>query len=165
MLEIHHSGLGPSIYKQISKKLLVAAYFVCVQAVGISVEFCSHIVRAFAVCTLPTRKERAGEALSRMGSSVSVLYASVDVVVVVAAVVVLVVVVVMEEEEEKEEELMGGEEDEKEGRRRGGVGARGRKRKKKRKSFEAVCYTDLCIHYKCLYNFVCFLFISYNTAL
>ena len=44
------------------------------QAVGISVEFCSHITRAFAVSTLPTRKERAKDALAHMGSSVSWLH-------------------------------------------------------------------------------------------
>ncbi|XP_076457250.1 NPC intracellular cholesterol transporter 1-like [Babylonia areolata] len=41
-----------------------------IMAIGISVEFCSHITRAFAVSTLPTRKERAKEALAHMGSSV-----------------------------------------------------------------------------------------------
>lgn len=41
-----------------------------IMAVGISVEFCSHIVRAFAVSTLPTRKERAKDAMAHMGSSV-----------------------------------------------------------------------------------------------
>lgn len=41
-----------------------------IMAIGISVEFCSHIVRAFAISILPTRKERAKEALSHMGSSV-----------------------------------------------------------------------------------------------
>ncbi|XP_048363973.1 NPC intracellular cholesterol transporter 1 [Sphaerodactylus townsendi] len=37
---------------------------------GISVEFCSHVTRAFTVSTKPSRVERAGEALSHMGSSV-----------------------------------------------------------------------------------------------
>ncbi|KAK7091360.1 NPC intracellular cholesterol transporter 1-like [Littorina saxatilis] len=41
-----------------------------IMAIGISVEFCSHITRAFAVSTLPTRKERAKDALAQMGSSV-----------------------------------------------------------------------------------------------
>ncbi|XP_055955668.1 NPC intracellular cholesterol transporter 1 [Patella vulgata] len=41
-----------------------------VMAVGISVEFCSHITRAFTVSTMPTRKERAKDALAHMGSSV-----------------------------------------------------------------------------------------------
>ncbi|KAK0066303.1 Niemann-Pick C1 protein [Biomphalaria pfeifferi] len=41
-----------------------------IMAIGISVEFCSHIIRAFAISVLPTRKERAKEALSHMGSSV-----------------------------------------------------------------------------------------------
>ncbi|XP_046440760.1 NPC intracellular cholesterol transporter 1-like isoform X2 [Daphnia pulex] len=41
-----------------------------VMAVGISVEFCSHIVRAFAVSIEPTRIARSKESLVRMGSSV-----------------------------------------------------------------------------------------------
>ena len=41
------------------------------QAVGISVEFCSHIARAFTVNRHPSKVERAKEALARMGSSVS----------------------------------------------------------------------------------------------
>ncbi|XP_076437724.1 NPC intracellular cholesterol transporter 1-like [Babylonia areolata] len=41
-----------------------------IMAVGISVEFCSHIVRAFAVSTASGRRGRAEEALSYMGSSV-----------------------------------------------------------------------------------------------
>ncbi|XP_048590646.1 NPC intracellular cholesterol transporter 1 isoform X2 [Nematostella vectensis] len=41
-----------------------------VMAVGISVEFCSHIARAFAVNTRNTKRERAEEALIEMGSSV-----------------------------------------------------------------------------------------------
>ena len=42
-----------------------------VMAVGISVEFCSHIVRAFAVSMEPTRVGRSRESLIKMGSSVS----------------------------------------------------------------------------------------------
>uniref|UniRef100_A0A8B9JJC4 Niemann-Pick disease, type C1 n=1 Tax=Astyanax mexicanus TaxID=7994 RepID=A0A8B9JJC4_ASTMX len=41
-----------------------------VMSCGISVEFCSHIVRAFSVSTKGTRVERAQEALAHMGSSV-----------------------------------------------------------------------------------------------
>ncbi len=41
------------------------------QTVGISVEFCSHIARAFAVSVKINRVERAKEALTHMGSSVS----------------------------------------------------------------------------------------------
>lgn len=49
-------------------------YTVCFifQAIGISVEFCAHIIRAFAVSLQPTRVERARESLAHMGSSVSV---------------------------------------------------------------------------------------------
>ncbi|XP_067833782.1 NPC intracellular cholesterol transporter 1 [Heptranchias perlo] len=41
-----------------------------VMSCGISVEFCSHIVRAFSVSMKKTRVERAEEALANMGSSV-----------------------------------------------------------------------------------------------
>ncbi|XP_076149622.1 NPC intracellular cholesterol transporter 1 [Alosa pseudoharengus] len=41
-----------------------------VMSCGISVEFCSHIVRAFSISTKSTRVERAEEALAHMGSSV-----------------------------------------------------------------------------------------------
>uniref|UniRef100_A0A8C6V3J7 Niemann-Pick disease, type C1 n=1 Tax=Neogobius melanostomus TaxID=47308 RepID=A0A8C6V3J7_9GOBI len=41
-----------------------------VMCCGISVEFCSHIVRAFTVSVKSTRVERAEEALAHMGSSV-----------------------------------------------------------------------------------------------
>merc|ERR1711915_15881 len=41
-----------------------------VMAVGISVEFCSHIARAFSVCDRDSRVERAEVALADMGSSV-----------------------------------------------------------------------------------------------
>ncbi|KAL8568619.1 hypothetical protein ACOMHN_032275 [Nucella lapillus] len=45
-----------------------------IMAVGISVEFCSHIVRAFAVSSGTSRIHKASEALSYMGSSVSDCY-------------------------------------------------------------------------------------------
>ena len=41
------------------------------QAVGISVEFCSHIARAFTLSRRDSRVDRAKEALAKMGSSVS----------------------------------------------------------------------------------------------
>lgn len=41
-----------------------------VMAVGIAVEFCAHITRAFAVSLQPTKLLRAEEALAHMGSSV-----------------------------------------------------------------------------------------------
>jgi len=41
-----------------------------VMTVGISVEFCSHIARAFALSTKPTRVLRARDAVVNMGSSV-----------------------------------------------------------------------------------------------
>ena len=44
------------------------------QAIGISVEFCSHIARAFTVNRHDSRVERAKEALAKMGSSVSLLF-------------------------------------------------------------------------------------------
>ena len=43
------------------------------QAVGISVEFCSHLVRAFAVSIEETRVDRARESLIKMGTSVRVV--------------------------------------------------------------------------------------------
>ena len=48
--------------------------FFIFQTVGISLEFCSHIARAFAVSLKPTRVERANDALSNIGSSVSNTY-------------------------------------------------------------------------------------------
>ncbi|XP_050509778.1 NPC intracellular cholesterol transporter 1 isoform X3 [Diabrotica virgifera virgifera] len=41
-----------------------------VMAVGISVEFCSHLVHSFSMSMKPTRLERAADALTTMGSSV-----------------------------------------------------------------------------------------------
>lgn len=41
------------------------------QSCGISVEFCSHITRAFTMSTKGNRVSRAEEALAHMGSSVS----------------------------------------------------------------------------------------------
>lgn len=41
------------------------------QAVGISVEFCSHLVHSFAVSVKETRVQRAADSLTNMGSSVS----------------------------------------------------------------------------------------------
>ncbi|KAL0966255.1 hypothetical protein UPYG_G00293020 [Umbra pygmaea] len=41
-----------------------------VMSCGISVEFCSHIMRAFSISVKPTRVGRAEEALAHMGSSV-----------------------------------------------------------------------------------------------
>lgn len=48
-----------------------SVFHVCVQqAVGIAVEFCSHITRDFVMCLKATRLERAEAALIHMGSSV-----------------------------------------------------------------------------------------------
>uniref|UniRef100_A0AAG5DBY3 SSD domain-containing protein n=1 Tax=Anopheles atroparvus TaxID=41427 RepID=A0AAG5DBY3_ANOAO len=41
-----------------------------VMAVGISVEFCSHLVHSFAMSVEETREKRAADALTKMGSSV-----------------------------------------------------------------------------------------------
>jgi len=46
-------------------------HFDPLQSVGISVEFCAHLVRAFKINGRPTRNERARESLASMGSSVS----------------------------------------------------------------------------------------------
>lgn len=43
------------------------------KAVGISVEFVSHITRSFALSILPTKVERAKEATANMGSAVSII--------------------------------------------------------------------------------------------
>jgi Niemann-Pick C1 protein len=45
--------------------------FVLFQAVGIAVEFCSHIIRAFILSTEKTRVQRATDVLINTGSSVS----------------------------------------------------------------------------------------------
>lgn len=37
---------------------------------GISVEFCSHLVHSFSVSVQPTRVERVSDALANMGSSI-----------------------------------------------------------------------------------------------
>ena len=49
----------------------IVTFSLFLQAVGISVEFCSHIARAFTVNRQNSRVERAKEALAKMGSSVS----------------------------------------------------------------------------------------------
>ncbi|CAG2123371.1 unnamed protein product, partial [Medioppia subpectinata] len=41
-----------------------------VVGVGISVEFCSHLVRCYAICSAPTRVLRAKESLAKMGTSI-----------------------------------------------------------------------------------------------
>ncbi|XP_074041055.1 NPC intracellular cholesterol transporter 1 isoform X3 [Leptinotarsa decemlineata] len=41
-----------------------------VMAVGISVEFCSHLVHSFSMSVMPSRIERAADALTKMGSSI-----------------------------------------------------------------------------------------------
>ncbi|KAK9885215.1 hypothetical protein WA026_010720 [Henosepilachna vigintioctopunctata] len=41
-----------------------------VMAVGISVEFCSHLVHTFATCTQVSKPDRAADALIRIGSSI-----------------------------------------------------------------------------------------------
>jgi Niemann-Pick C1 protein len=40
------------------------------QALGISVEFCSHLVHSFSVSTQENRVRRAADCLTNMGSSV-----------------------------------------------------------------------------------------------
>lgn len=67
-------GKNPNEY---IKKLLEGKHFLNynflpeLQAVGISVEFVSHMTRSFALSTKPTRVERAKEATANMGSAVS----------------------------------------------------------------------------------------------
>lgn len=52
-------------------KVKVSHLLCNLQAVGISVEFVSHMTRSFALSTKPTRVERAIEATAKMGSAVS----------------------------------------------------------------------------------------------
>lgn len=53
---------------------IIYVFVYCFQAVGISVEFCSHIVHAFTVSTKSGSVEKATDALSNMGSSVRNIY-------------------------------------------------------------------------------------------
>ncbi|KAJ8020679.1 NPC intracellular cholesterol transporter 1 [Holothuria leucospilota] len=50
--------------------LICTGTIIIITSVGISVEFCSHITRAFAMSVKPTRVERAHYALAHTGSSV-----------------------------------------------------------------------------------------------
>jgi len=43
------------------------------QAVGIAVEFCSHLIHSFALAVGSSKKERALFALTHMGSSVCII--------------------------------------------------------------------------------------------
>lgn len=52
-------------------KVKVSHLLCNLQAVGISVEFVSHMTRSFALSTKPTHVERAIEATAKMGSAVS----------------------------------------------------------------------------------------------
>ena len=54
----------------------ITHFILSAQAVGISVEFCSHLVRAFAVSLEPTRLARSREALVKMGTSVNFKFKS-----------------------------------------------------------------------------------------
>ena len=56
-----------------TEHFIPAVPYPSLQAIGISVEFCSHITRAFAVSIEPTKVLRAKDALAHMGSSVSFL--------------------------------------------------------------------------------------------
>lgn len=49
------------------------SFLCCPQAVGISVEFVSHMTRSFALSVQPSRVARAKEATAKMGSAVSSL--------------------------------------------------------------------------------------------
>lgn len=81
---IHLNGLCSSLNRRVlmydltsrdHPSILVVVFFggffVLLQSCGISVEFCSHIVRAFSISVKKSRVERAEEALAHMGSSVS----------------------------------------------------------------------------------------------
>ena len=66
----------PYLYWTLKEILMSTLDSLFWQAVGISVEFCSHIVRAFAVSIEPTRIARSKESLVRMGSSVRIIAAT-----------------------------------------------------------------------------------------
>lgn len=60
-----------------SQKCFCSSLVCCVlQSCGISVEFCSHIVRAFSISMRKSRVGRAEEALAHMGSSVRLTFTS-----------------------------------------------------------------------------------------
>jgi Niemann-Pick C1 protein len=54
-----------------------------VMAIGISVEFCSHLVRQFAISILTNRVERSRQSLEKMGSSVNNSYISIYIITIV----------------------------------------------------------------------------------
>ena len=51
--------------------MLLIKWFYFFQAIGISVEFCSHLVHSFAMSSKETRIQRASDAVTNMGCSVS----------------------------------------------------------------------------------------------
>lgn len=50
--------------------LITIKMFIIFQAVGIAVEFCSHLVHSFSVSVKTTRIDRVADALTNMGSSI-----------------------------------------------------------------------------------------------
>lgn len=50
--------------------LITIKVFIIFQAVGIAVEFCSHLVHSFSVSVKTTRIDRVADALTNMGSSI-----------------------------------------------------------------------------------------------
>ncbi|KAI2810937.1 NPC intracellular cholesterol transporter 1 [Blomia tropicalis] len=56
--------------RSISNDVLVGYIIECNIGVGISVEFCSHLVRCYAICSAPSRLLRAKESLEKMGTSI-----------------------------------------------------------------------------------------------
>jgi hypothetical protein len=63
-------NIVPNATRLICQRTLTG-HFVLFQAVGIAVEFCSHIIHAFVLSTEKTRILRATDALINTGSSVS----------------------------------------------------------------------------------------------
>lgn len=65
------SLVDATVVEQVSRKSVCSAP--PLQAVGISVEFVSHMTRSFALSVQPTHVERAKEATAKMGSAVGAL--------------------------------------------------------------------------------------------
>ena len=63
-------------YLRMFRIFSISHFILSAQAVGISVEFSSHLVRAFAVSLEPTRLARSREALVKMGTSVNFKFKS-----------------------------------------------------------------------------------------
>ena len=73
-LDLLHVQCSTSPLLHVGNNNLLLICLIIFQGVGISVEFCSHISRAFAVNLKETKIERAQDSLAHMGSSVSIIW-------------------------------------------------------------------------------------------